>query len=238
MTTPQQTPSSIELSSEQIEEWSAFGFVGPFVAFSPNEIQGIRNYITNNILAGRPPKGREMDPYYCRHVDDPVVLEICKNRVISNVLSQIYGKRLLLWMSEFINKLPGGSAIRLHQDAGTTLDPPTSVTVWMAIDPATKETGCLQIVQRNITDILPRILSRQGYRADLGGEAHIGIVKDVEMEPGEFVLFRETTLHSSRPNTSKKRRLGFTFRVTIPGGRIKQDTRYFNDYRVVEIVVA
>jgi ectoine hydroxylase-related dioxygenase (phytanoyl-CoA dioxygenase family) len=39
---------------------------------------------------------------------------------------------------------------------------------------------------------------------------------DLEMEPGEFVLFNERTLHHSHPNTSDKRRIGLAIRVILP----------------------
>ena len=38
----------------------------------------------------------------------------------------------------------------------------------------------------------------------------------LEMEPGEFILFNERTLHQSDPNHSNTRRIGLAVRVIIP----------------------
>ena len=39
---------------------------------------------------------------------------------------------------------------------------------------------------------------------------------NLEMQPGEFVLFNERTLHHSEPNRSDRRRIGLAVRVIIP----------------------
>ena len=38
----------------------------------------------------------------------------------------------------------------------------------------------------------------------------------LEMEPGQFILFNERTLHQSDPNHSNRRRIGLAVRVIIP----------------------
>ena len=38
----------------------------------------------------------------------------------------------------------------------------------------------------------------------------------LEMQPGEFILFNERTLHFSEPNLSDSRRIGLAVRVIIP----------------------
>ncbi len=45
------------------------------------------------------------------------------------------------------------------------------------------------------------------------------------LKPGEFFLFNEKLLHHSEPNTSQRRRLGMSVRVTIPIVKINQDVR-------------
>ena len=39
---------------------------------------------------------------------------------------------------------------------------------------------------------------------------------NLEMQPCEFVLFNERTLHHSEPNRSDRRRIGLAVRVIIP----------------------
>ena len=46
---------------------------------------------------------------------------------------------------------------------------------------------------------------------------------NMELKPGEFFIFSERTLHRSSVNTSAKRRLGISVRVTLPIVRVFQD---------------
>ena len=41
-------------------------------------------------------------------------------------------------------------------------------------------------------------------------------IVSLEMQPGEFVLFNERTLHHSEANRSDKRRIGLAIRVILP----------------------
>ena len=52
----------------------------------------------------------------------------------------------------------------------------------------------------------------------MGDEKYININEavDVEMNPGEFILFNERTLHHSHPNISCNRRVGLAVRVIVP----------------------
>ena len=39
---------------------------------------------------------------------------------------------------------------------------------------------------------------------------------DIELRPGQFIFFNESTLHASPPNRSETRRFGITPRITVP----------------------
>lgn len=43
---------------------------------------------------------------------------------------------------------------------------------------------------------------------------------DIQLEPGQFVLFNERTLHHSEPNNTDRRRLGLAARIVIPQVRM------------------
>ena len=43
-----------------------------------------------------------------------------------------------------------------------------------------------------------------------------GDLTDLEMQPGEFILFNERTLHHSEANHSDRRRIGLAVRAIIP----------------------
>ncbi|MEO6847941.1 MAG: phytanoyl-CoA dioxygenase family protein, partial [Chthoniobacterales bacterium] len=80
----------------------------------------------------------EYDPVFLKYLQDPVFEDICAN---------IYGAdaNIGIFRGMFMNKPANkGTFLPWHQDRWTFLDRDPKLTVWTAIDPATKENGCVQ----------------------------------------------------------------------------------------------
>ena len=153
--------------------------------------------------------------YFDEFRSDPVFLQLLEpflGRNIKQVAQQIH------W------KPPGAtvSGYRFHQDlrfreSKTSYEDVVrdSVTVGIAIDPATSENGCLRIVPRSHT-MGYLGLSDNGEGSIMKGLTHddelraVGIdprdVIDVELEPGDAVIWGLLTVHGSLPNTSSRDR--------------------------------
>ncbi len=121
----------------------------------------------------------------------------------------------------FFLKPPGhGSAVPWHQDTGAWNMPPAPFDpdepfifdYWLAIDRATKENGCLQLLPKSHK--LGRLahVKKGDYLSEVDPEAHgYDIVKDsaiCEMNGGDIVVWHQNALHYSGPNRSDQQRIG------------------------------
>ena len=118
-------------------------------------------------------------------------------------------------MSKPASDLGGGTPLPWHQDGGDwwALDRDPLAFVWLALSPATKENGAVQVVRGSHKRGL---LSKRGHTlsaervAELVDGAAEGEVVDVELKPGQAFLCHNWTVHRSGVNTSANARRGFS----------------------------
>lgn len=104
-----------------------------------------------------------------------------------------------------------GSAKPPHQDAPYLEGSPDEfVTVWLALDRATTENGCLEFVAQSQDEGLVR---HQGAELRVPDSLFLtDRTRAVELEPGEAVFFHPLTLHRSAPNESGEPRRALMLR--------------------------
>jgi non-heme Fe2+,alpha-ketoglutarate-dependent halogenase len=105
--------------------------------------------------------------------------------------------------------------ISWHQDhAYFGLKPPTIITAWLALNEVTRHNGCMRVVpgshqsgtQKHVeTYDKDNLLSRGQALTDVDDSKAVDIV----LKPGEFSLHHGHLFHSSEPNVSDDRRIGF-----------------------------
>ena len=138
----------------------------------------------------------------------------------------------------FFNKEPGGSEIPWHQDQNywplrTRL---LNLSAWLALDPATVENSCVQLIPGSHKSVLPHIMAKEGMAfQEMADPASYDASKAINMElkPGEFFLFTEKLLHHSEPNRSDKRRLGLAVRITLPWVRVDSPKVCLNHHNIL-----
>ncbi|MSP13251.1 MAG: hypothetical protein EXR62_09885 [Chloroflexi bacterium] len=82
----------------------------------------------------------EFDPLFLSYMQKPLFRELC---------ARVYGPdaTVACYRAMFMNKPAGyGTYLNWHQDRWIHLDRDPQITVWLALDPATVENGCVQIV--------------------------------------------------------------------------------------------
>ena len=209
------------------EQFERDGFSGPFTLCSPKEMAEIRQRIETQVLANDSPF--DFHNGQSRHLDCKTVWELCSHPNIVERIASILGPNLQLWRSNFFTKEPGSKEIPWHQDRTYwPIDPMVNITAWLAIDPATVENSCLQFIPGSHKKALPVIDSGNGVGSTFEQMADIRGIDlsssiDMEMKPGEFCLFNETTVHRSAPNRSNRRRLALSIRVTTPRVNVKHE---------------
>ena len=87
------------------------------------------------------------------HYDESFI-EFCKNEIILNYVEQILGSNFALWNSSFFAKPAiNGHATPWHQDGQYwPIRPLATCTVWLAIDDANTENGCLRFIKGSHKD--------------------------------------------------------------------------------------
>ncbi len=121
---------------------------------------------------------------------------------------------LLKYDSCFLKPARSGSATPWHQDNGLWRDGETApFNFWMALDPATIENGCLQMIPGSYkTEIVPHVLYEDSIHGELPRERVEEMidtygVEHIELEPGSIVCWQSSAWHYSPPNRSSKGRI-------------------------------
>jgi ectoine hydroxylase-related dioxygenase (phytanoyl-CoA dioxygenase family) len=111
-----------------------------------------------------------------------------------------------------------GMAIPWHQDGQYwPMRPLATVTVWIAVDPATVENGCLRVIPRThkggllpheSTDEAGLALNQGLTKSAIDEESAV----DIKLEAGQISLHHAMVVHGSNANLSSKRRCGYAIR--------------------------
>ena len=215
-----------QLTRAEVDFFVENGYLGPYAAMSPAIMADVRRQIEADVLTTDGPNPRSRGQ--SRHMDQPAVYDLATHPAIIDRIAGILGPDLVIWATNFWLKQPGGAEIPWHQDINFwPLEPPINASAWIAIDEATVENSCVQIIPSSHRQSLPHTKAED----DMGfGEMAVPAAFDasgavnMELQPGEFFIFSERTLHRSSKNTSDKRRLGMSVRVTLPIVHIFQDS--------------
>jgi ectoine hydroxylase-related dioxygenase (phytanoyl-CoA dioxygenase family) len=226
---------TVELTRADIARFHQEGYLGPFTLCSPEEMAVIREKIVNEVFST---PGPSKNPWQSRHLDSPVVYNICSHPAIVERMAAIFGPDLVLWRSHFFVKEPGAKEIPWHQDLNYwPLEPVLNISAWVAIDPAMKANSCPEIIPGSHKSIVPSIKATEDMSfGTMADPAAVDLSKRIymELQPGQFFLFNEKTLHRSEKNNSQQRRIGLAVRVTIPIVKVYHE-QLFAGHKVLQL---
>ncbi|MCA9011988.1 MAG: phytanoyl-CoA dioxygenase family protein [Planctomycetaceae bacterium] len=206
------------LSRAEVEGYNASGFVRPVDVYSTDEITAIRKYF-DRLLDRTLASGGNSYSISTAHMKYGGVYDILTNKRIVDMVADLLGENVVAWGSHFFCKMPGdGRAVAWHQDASYwPLTPSHAVTVWLAIDDADLENGCMKFIAgshhsghltyRKSTPEEHNVLDQTVLNAESYGE----IVVD-DLKAGQASIHNDLLLHGSDPNMSARRRCGLTLR--------------------------
>lgn len=148
----------------------------------------------------------EYDPIFLAYLQDPLFAEIC---------TRVYGPsaRTAIFRAMFMNKPANkGTFLPWHQDRWTSLDRDPQITIWTALDPATKQNGCVQVIPKSHRYGLINPAHVSGFLSKAQSEAICtpDRIVHIELEPGEVVLLHNYLLHASDVNRSSQSRRAFS----------------------------
>ncbi|KAI5077345.1 hypothetical protein GOP47_0007169 [Adiantum capillus-veneris] len=149
------------------------------------------------------------------HEKDPLFTEFSQSSQIADVFKYLNLKKPVLIQSMYIFKQPGiGGEVVPHQDSTFLYsDPPSLVGLWIALEDATKENGCLWALPKSHRGGLKR-----RYVKDANGGKFIGDSPEydysefvpLEMKAGSLVVLHGSLVHQSFENKSPKSRHAYS----------------------------
>ncbi|MCU9838336.1 phytanoyl-CoA dioxygenase family protein [Ruegeria sp. WL0004] len=219
------------LSAEQTEQYWQNGFLHPFQVMPEGEAAALRadlEQIERDWLTSDLPLPLNMYKRVNAHVVMPLAARIARDPRILDLVQGVLGPDLLVWSAEFFIKEPRTThVVGMHQDLtywgmGET---PDQVTAWLALSPATVESGCMDFVAGSHRNpILPHTDTySENNLLSRGQEIAVDVAEadktHIELSPGQMSLHHGLTIHGSGPNRSDDRRIGMAIRYLNPNAR-------------------
>ena len=204
------------LSDQQVATYHENGYVIPDFRLTQTELNDIRD--AHSRLLSKHPEFRDYCPNLLEF--DPGFLTTARHPDILDMVGQVIGSDFALWNSSFFAKPPkNGKRTPWHQDGEYwPIRPLATCTVWIAIDDASPENGCLRVIRgshkgsalkQHRTVEAEDVTLNQELMPDQFNESE---AVDLVLEAGQISLHDVFILHGSEANTSDKARRGMTLR--------------------------
>lgn len=203
------------LNADQVEFFKREGYLAPVRAISAEQATDCRNRIEDY----EKKTGLEVNKRLKikAHLAYPWMCDLARNPNIIAAVQSLLGKDLLLFgSSAFAKNAQDPRFVSWHQDSAYYgLDPHDEVTVWVAFTPSNSVSGCLRVIPRShvgpdmehIETYDPNNLLSRGQSLKVDDSLAV----EMPLNPGEFSMHHERTVHGSLPNRADDRRIGLAF---------------------------
>jgi non-haem Fe2+, alpha-ketoglutarate-dependent halogenase len=210
------------LTPEQCENYRRDGFLSAITVMSNAQALAYRIAL-EDVEAKFGPMHYVSKPYLLLRLAD----ELVHHAAVLDAVEDIIGPNILLWDSTFIIKEPGdGKYVSWHQDLTYWgLEPDDVVSIWLALSPATVESGCMRMMPgshgcgrvEHVATFAPGNVLSRGQTID--AELDEWQAVDAALQPGQMSMHHGWTFHASHPNRSSDRRIGLNMNLAAPNVR-------------------
>lgn len=208
------------LSNAQIEAFHSDGFLSPIDLFSEDEALRLRNELED--AEKRWPEAFQGAARNNAHLNLKCLDEIVHYSALVDIIEDLIGPNILNCGTVlFIKEANDPGFVSWHQDATYMgLEPHSGITAWVALSNANEQAGCMRMIPgshgaiRHHDDTFgaQNILTRGQEVADVDESRAVA----TPLRPGQMSLHNATVIHSSQPNRSNDRRIGFVIQSYIP----------------------
>lgn len=204
------------LSPAQIDDFRQHGYAYPFDAFDAQEAARLRARIESYEQQSGHDANQTLK--IKGHLALPDLVALGRHPRILDAVEDLIGPNILLFGASIFAKDGGDPRyVSWHQDSAYFgLDPHEEITAWVGLTDSTEENGCLRVLPGSHRG--PDFKHEETYAPDnmlAKGQSLIGIDESravsMPLRAGQFSLHHERTAHSSLPNRSTGRRMGFAF---------------------------
>ena len=206
----------MSLSAEQIEQFKRDGYVHPIKVLDPAEAGALRRQLE----AQEAKQGGHLEPGQRSksHLLFKWLDDLIRDRRILDPVEQLIGPNILCWNTIFwIKDVGSESFVSWHQDTrywGLSSD--QVVTAWLALSPASIESGCMRVMPgTHRGEVLhhedrydPANMLTRGQEMTEGVDENEAIYMPLEV--GELSIHNYRLAHASGANSAPDRRIGIS----------------------------
>lgn len=206
------------LTPKAVADYHDKGVHWPVPVLEANEVARYRSALEAfERSQGGPLRGSMM---FKTHLVFTWVDELIRHPRVLDAVESLLGPNLLAWNTHWFIKEPGdGRYVGWHQDLTYWhLEPDEAVTAWIALSPASVESGAMRMVPgTHKREIVPHTDTwKQGAMLTRGQEIAVDVDEasaiDVTLQAGEMSLHHHKIFHASPDNRSADRRIGLAVR--------------------------
>jgi Phytanoyl-CoA dioxygenase (PhyH) len=208
---------TVILSDAAIAQYRDRGYYYPLPVLRAEEVAALRGKLEFfEASQGHPIEGAQRSKSHLlfKWLDD-----LMRDARILDAVEELIGPDILCWNSIFwIKEAHSTSFVSWHQDLRYWgLDCDDLVTAWVALSPATVDSGCMRVLPgSHRQELLPHA---DTYDADnmltrgqeIAVEVDEAATVTMALRPGEMSLHNVRLAHASGPNRSGDRRIGVSF---------------------------
>jgi len=219
-----------QLSEAQVSQYQAQGYLVPQFRLDAAWVARLQQAL-NTLIRENP--GVRPEKLVSAHIEGPNdegvkgvrdFLDLAMNPDIVDLVAQLIGPDVVLWGAHvFCKPAHEGFETPWHQDGHYwPIRPLATCTVWVAIEPSTRQNGCLRVIpashaarqlhphlheDRNDLTLNQRMAACSFDEADAA---------DIELQPGQMSMHDVYMIHGAQANSSDLRRTGVALRY-MPG---------------------
>ena len=204
------------LNENAIAQYNRDGYYFPVRILDDEQVAANRALLENfEATQGSPIAGAQRSK---SHLLFTWVDDLMRHAKILDAVEDLIGPDILCWNTFFWIKEPFSETfVSWHQDLRYWgLDTNDLVSVWLALSPATLETGCMRVLPGSHKgDLLPHTDEYKPHNLltrgqEVAVEVDEAKVVAMPLQPGEISLHNVRLAHASGPNRSKDRRIGLS----------------------------
>jgi ectoine hydroxylase-related dioxygenase (phytanoyl-CoA dioxygenase family) len=148
------------------------------------------------------------------------ILAFCRDPHLAEIVQELLGKDTDLYWNQSVYKKPEGEReFPWHQDDGyTPVVPSPYLTVWLAINDATLENGCIHVIPgSHLGGLRKHEPTPIGLQCEIGADDKAAV--PVPLKAGSVAVFWSLTVHKSGINRSLHTRKAFIMQYCPAGLR-------------------
>lgn len=214
------------LSAAEVDHYTQEGWVIPAFRLSAERVGALQAAL-EDLLRRNP--GVRPEKLVSAHIEGDngegvrgsrAFLDLARDPEIVDLVSGVIGDDVILWGCHvFCKPAAEGYETPWHQDGHYwPIRPLATCTAWVALEPSTRENGCLRVIPRShlgahlhphLAEDRSDLTLNQRLPADAFDESQ---AVDLELQPGQMSLHDVYMIHGAAANRSGQRRTGVALR--------------------------